>query len=347
MIATSLPFRNTIEQAGAEPPIDVRPILSRSSENAWERTEQIRSDLYLLLERLCAERGLKALVLKSDTYVQPAWVKFESWLPTPELGITARASLTVTIATRPYHRFEWIYRVEWEKHGQKGTFDHVYQLGEAELAGLMDLFAAPPAHVLTRRRVRRALKLVQLRQRGYELWKPRNKVVIIRRDWALIASLSSLLLGATVLAVGVPDASTVAQLGETPFDLADISPPTDPAPPPETVAATSAAPATTETASLDVADPRMDDGKIYKLQSIQLRAGEPFVVTMRSSAFDTYLILGQMRNGSFVALQTNDDGGDDGTNSRIEYVPATTGEYLVVFSSYESGRTGAFTYTLQ
>src|SRR6185436_15960525 len=86
--------------------VDVRPILTRSADNAWERTEQVRTELYLLLERLCRARGMEALVLQSNRYVHPAWVRFESWIPIDEPGVTARAAMTVTISTVPYHRFE-------------------------------------------------------------------------------------------------------------------------------------------------------------------------------------------------------------------------------------------------
>jgi hypothetical protein len=98
--------------------------------------------------------------------------------------------------------------------------------------------------------------------------------------------------------------------------------------------------------TLDASDNRFDNGRIYELQTITLAAGQSAVITMRSSDFDTHLTLGQFRNETFVTLADNDDAGNDGTNSRVEFVAPAAGEYVVVFSSYEAGRTGVFTFTL-
>ena len=179
--------------------VDVRPILTRSAENAWERTEQLRTELYVLLERLCRARGMEALVLQSNRYVHPAWVKFESWLPTGEPGVTARAAMTVTIATLPYRRFEAIDNVAWERHGQSGAIDSLYEFGESEVERLLTYLAGPPARSFGGRTVLRMLRPVQLRQSWAQFWKPKNTVRAVRRDWSKIGSAAAMVLGGALL----------------------------------------------------------------------------------------------------------------------------------------------------
>jgi hypothetical protein len=346
---------------------DVRPILTRTRDNAWERTEQIRADLYQQLDILCARRELEALVLQSPAYVHPAWVKFESWSPTGEQGITARSSVIVNILTRPYHRYEAIYKIDWEKHGQKGTFDHVYEFGESELGRLIDLLMAAPTPSRARRAVKRILKPVQLRQQWWQLWKPKNNVSIIRRDWPLMFCVSSIILGVALLAVPFQNQSTVSDdlfpsgldtpVGPDPFAAAPapeppVAQPTPDPPPPDERAPASSGFARIQlgdqlSGALDDADNRLGDGRLYEARAFAASAGTPVSITMRSTDFDTFLIVGRLVGGAFETLQTNDDGGGDGTNSQLDFMPPVDGEYLVVASSLDAGKSGRYSLSVR
>jgi hypothetical protein len=329
-------------------PLDTRPILPRTAASAWERNEHIRAGLYKRLEEICADRRIEALVLQSPPYSHPAWVKFESWLPTDEPGITARTAMTITISTLPCHRYEAIYKVDWERHGKHGSFDHVYEFGESEMSRMIEFLRARPERCLATRQVKRILKPVQLRQRSWQLWKPKNTVTTVRRDWAATASLTSLAVGALLMIgayqeqnAGVASTSRVGR------------------PAAETVAP---APASTQSGAsqfeiltrnhevsgvLDQTDQRLDDGRLYDVRTFTVGAAEQVVITMRSDAFDTYLIVGQLAGGSFTALTENDDGGNDGTNSRIEFLAPAAGEYLVLASSIEQGQAGRYTLVVR
>lgn len=182
--------------------IDARPILFRSEENAWERTEQIRARLYHLIEDTCRNRGIEALVLESDPYIHPAWVKFESWLPAGKGGVTARAEMTVTITTMPYHRYESIYKVEWQKHGRHGAMEKLYEFGECEVAAMIDWLLSLPKISVWSNQVKRILDPVQLRQRWWDALKPFNEVVAIRRDWPRNVSLVLAGTGALLVLFG-------------------------------------------------------------------------------------------------------------------------------------------------
>jgi hypothetical protein len=349
MAVTTSPLQDSLSISRTASRLDARPILCRSRENAWERAEQLRQDLYVMLERICAERGLEALVLQSYPYMQPAWVKFESWIPA-EPAMSARAAMTITILTRPYHRFEAVYKVEWEKHGKKGSVDDLYRCGEAQVTSLLTLLVAPPAPSLTQRRIRRLLSPVQLRQQAHQLWKPRNKVSMIRSDWIHKGSFLSVLAGAALLFASLQVPSLAPDAFVSAFDPS-IPVSNDVPSRSMGVELTSSSPEVHrdagQTSSLDGTDSRLNDGRLYEMRRIQARAGEPVAVRMRSSDFDTFLVLGEIKDGTFQTLQINDDGGDDGSNSRLEFVPATTGEYLVLFSSFEQGQTGTYTFEVQ
>lgn len=353
MAVTTSSREDVFPGSAATEPVDVRPILLRSAQNAWEHTEKTRADLYLTLERLCRQRGFEALVLQSYRYVHPAWVKFESWQPTDKPGITARASLLVSIYTKPYHRFETVYKVEWTKHGQNGSLDDVYQFGETELDQLLTIVAAAPAHALARRAIRRILRGVQLRQNSYEFWKPRNRVRAVRRDWLRTLSFSAILLGLLLL---IPAFAGDSDDSPSPLSLLGPAPP-EPAvvgsePGPEPIAE-KLPPAylptgpSLQVGTLDAAGPLLDDGRIYEARTLTLEAGSPVVVTMQSSDFDTLITIGELRGGSFIALASNDDAVVGSTNSRLEFVSPSAGQYIVLFSSYEAGKTGTYTYALE
>jgi hypothetical protein len=67
---------------------------------------------------------------------------------------------------------------------------------------------------------------------------------------------------------------------------------------------------------------------------------------MRSTAFDSYLALGRIEDGSFNALESDDDtgGGDD---AQVSYRISRDGEYAIRANSLFSNVTGAYTIRLE
>lgn len=80
-------------------------------------------------------------------------------------------------------------------------------------------------------------------------------------------------------------------------------------------------------------------------------AGQRIVVTMSSDAFDTYLELfseNAEEAGGRYALDSDDDGAGEGTNSRLTYSLTADGQYVIearAFSGEEEG--GAYTLTFE
>jgi plastocyanin len=85
-----------------------------------------------------------------------------------------------------------------------------------------------------------------------------------------------------------------------------------------------------------------DDGSLFDLYRITVRSGESVTVTMRSTAFDSYLVLGQMTDGEWSQIAFDDDGAG-GNNARLEHTFDAAGEYLIRANTVGAGKTGAYT----
>jgi len=94
--------------------------------------------------------------------------------------------------------------------------------------------------------------------------------------------------------------------------------------------------------SISADDAEADDGTLFDSYRITARAGESVTITMRSTAVDSYLSLGQMTDGEFTKVADDDDSAG-GTNARIEHTFERAGEYLIRASTIGSGKTGAYT----
>lgn len=86
-------------------------------------------------------------------------------------------------------------------------------------------------------------------------------------------------------------------------------------------------------ARLDVDSVFPRDGDVVDEWSVYATAGQRLQVTARSPAFDTYLMVGRMRDGQWEPLNYNDD--TDGTDSRLVLEVPETGEYLVRVRPYD------------
>jgi thiol-disulfide isomerase/thioredoxin len=76
--------------------------------------------------------------------------------------------------------------------------------------------------------------------------------------------------------------------------------------------------------------------KVYK---IKLSEGQAYRIDMTSTEFDTYL---RLENAAGKQVAFNDDIDAKNLNSRILYVAPKTGEYRIIATTFEPGKTGAF-----
>ena len=85
------------------------------------------------------------------------------------------------------------------------------------------------------------------------------------------------------------------------------------------------------------------DSTYYNVHTFDGQAGQNVSIELASDNFDTYLLL-LLPDGS--VLSQNDDG-EEGTNSNIAITLPTTGTYTILANSYEAGETGRYTLTVQ
>jgi hypothetical protein len=101
----------------------------------------------------------------------------------------------------------------------------------------------------------------------------------------------------------------------------------------------------TVSGALEESDPVMEDESHYDLWTFSGKRGDHVRITMRSSAFDTYLAVGRMVDGELDVSETDDDGGGD-TDSQLELTLPADGEYVIRANSLSENVTGAYTLSL-
>ncbi|MET0623611.1 MAG: FG-GAP-like repeat-containing protein, partial [Pyrinomonadaceae bacterium] len=95
--------------------------------------------------------------------------------------------------------------------------------------------------------------------------------------------------------------------------------------------------------TLQSTDCNFSDGSLYDTYTFNGTAGQSVIISMNSSAFDTYLFL---LSPAGAVLASDDDGGS-GTNSRIPsgtggFTLPTTGTYRILANSFAPNTTGAY-----
>ena len=99
--------------------------------------------------------------------------------------------------------------------------------------------------------------------------------------------------------------------------------------------------------TLATTDGKADDDSYVAGFAYTGRAGERLTISMESDAFDTYLLIGRMVNDRFERLESNDDAGEDGTDSQIVFTLPAAGTYVIRANSRSAESTGAYTLTVQ
>lgn len=120
-----------------------------------------------------------------------------------------------------------------------------------------------------------------------------------------------------------------------------------PAPQPTTGQPRPVTPGTPVTGELTETDwTEEENDRLYDVWTFRGRSGQRITARMESTDFDTYLNLGQVQNGEFTSLSTDDDGGEEGTNSRLTHVLTEDGEYAIRASSF-GDQGGAYTLRVE
>ena len=154
--------------------LDASPVLVRSA-GVFTQAEQERERIFRFAEGFLRQQGVRALTLQSSQNIHPCWVKVECWLPRGDRMVTDRCSVTIAIVPAPFHRFELLYTITLVDREKSKVYPAMNRLGEEDLSEIL-LF-------LLRKRGKPSLSHLMLRRFGWELWKPKNKLDILARDW--------------------------------------------------------------------------------------------------------------------------------------------------------------------
>ena len=89
------------------------------------------------------------------------------------------------------------------------------------------------------------------------------------------------------------------------------------------------------------ADASLGGQERYDAYSVQLEAGQRIQVVLTSGDFDTVLDIGK-DDTAFEALESDDDGLGEGTNSRLKFKPETSGTYIIRARGFSGPSRGAY-----
>jgi hypothetical protein len=173
--------------------VDVRPVLQRNITNLWSRVEEQRDQLYDKFQKACVAENINPMLIKSGPFQFPASVTFEAWVPRGDARVTERASATVTIDPRPFHKYPFEYNLTWTRQGRTVSRPRSLPLSDRQVTDLLShLLGKGPKP-----------KLERFRQVNWQIWRPKNKVGGLQRDWLGIALAFCLLVGFLTLAIGI------------------------------------------------------------------------------------------------------------------------------------------------
>lgn len=119
----------------------------------------------------------------------------------------------------------------------------------------------------------------------------------------------------------------------------------EPGTPPPPVTSTEIRAGQTINGTLDGNDPKDTDGSSFDQYVYHGRAGETLTITMKSSAFDSYLHFGRLAGGQFTESQSDDDSGG-GNDAQITVTLPENGDYAIRANSLLSSASGAYTLTV-
>ena len=173
------------------PSVDARtalPIIPRNQTNLWTRAEQLRDTLYAQLSEACNEVELRPLLLSSGPAVFPAWVKFEAWQPCGR-ATTARSTMTITVDPKPYHEHEFELEVTYTARNRTRTLRRVEPLTDREVISFIEHLARGGRKPTFRR----------FRELPFQLWREKNKIAGLAKDYLSIFMGVAFALGFMVL----------------------------------------------------------------------------------------------------------------------------------------------------
>ena len=175
--------------------LDARPILLRRPDSIWARAERARDEIFDAITQLCDREHVDAQVVKSGPFALPAFVRFECWVPVQGPLLTERAAVTISVTAREFHRYDLEYGLEI---ADRGVVKHHRRLRTFDAAMATELIS-----YLLRRGPKPGYESAKLRELEWQIWRPKNEVDALGRDWVQLGPLALAIIGYSAFQLSV------------------------------------------------------------------------------------------------------------------------------------------------
>ncbi|MGD9203100.1 MAG: hypothetical protein PVF86_01075 [Desulfobacterales bacterium] len=158
----------------------------RNETNTYSRAEVLRDEACERMVKRAESEGLELIVQRSQAHSPTVWFRFDYLIPSSSPDLSLTASVVVDIERFDFHQYEHAFNVTVQVGVKTTKITSVMALDDATIDNIYK-------HILTPGRKLRLTN--RLRQFPWQLWRPKNKVQRLRRDWFTI--------GLTVLAIAL------------------------------------------------------------------------------------------------------------------------------------------------
>jgi hypothetical protein len=158
--------------------------IPRNETNTFSRAEILRDEACSKLVERAKRDKLEIVVQRSQAYSPNVWFRLDYVLPPPKPDLSLTASVAVDIERFDFHRFEHTFTVTSQVGARKRKYTGIIELDDATLYRIHEYILKPEKKLKLKNRVR---------QWPFQLWRPRNRIRRLQRDWVAV--------GLTVLAI--------------------------------------------------------------------------------------------------------------------------------------------------
>jgi hypothetical protein len=148
--------------------------IPRNDTNTYSGAETLRDAACKRLVGLAKESGVDIIEQKSNAHSPDVWFRLDYLLPEPEEGLSLRAHVDITVERYDYHRFQHLFSIVATVGTQIASVDKVIAIDEAAAARIHRYILEPGTRLRLKNRVRSF---------SWQVWRPRNKVSRLGRDW--------------------------------------------------------------------------------------------------------------------------------------------------------------------
>lgn len=167
----------------------------RNETNSFSSADRLRDEACGRLVAKARAAGWEVVEQRSQAHSPNVWFRIDYLLPSPKPELSLTASVGVDIERFDFHRFEHTFTVTVQVGSRRRKIRGVTALDEDAIDRIHAFIEQPQKRLRLARRVR---------QWGWDLWRPLNKVKRLRPDWLMIGLYIVAFLLVLIPLVGIP-----------------------------------------------------------------------------------------------------------------------------------------------